>query len=116
MTKMPPGKKPPVHTTLITGGNSGIGAAISARLLAQGQHVVSLGLELPEAQHDNLTGYTCDLTDAADTGGIAVEIAAEHRIDQLVHNAGLILPNLLADADPVDMMTLAQLHLAAPVA
>jgi NAD(P)-dependent dehydrogenase (short-subunit alcohol dehydrogenase family) len=104
------------HTTLITGGNSGIGAAIGAQLLAAGQQVVSLGLELPDTEHDNLSGYTCDLTDPADTGDIAAEIAAKHKVDQLVHNAGLILPNLLPDADPDDIITLSQLHLAAPMA
>lgn len=103
------------HTTLITGGNSGIGAAIAAQLLEAGQRVVSLGLELPDVEHDNLIGYTCDLTDAAETSDIALQIAATHPIDQLVHNAGLILPNLLPDADAIDMITLAQLHLAAPM-
>jgi len=88
------------HTTLITGGNSGIGAAIGAQLLAAGQQVVSLGLELPDTEHDNLSGYTCDLTDPADTGDIAAEIAAKHKVDQLVHNAGLILPNLLLELAP----------------
>ena len=104
------------HTTLITGGNSGIGAAIAAQLLAQGQEVVSLGLELPEAEHPNLSGYVCDLTDADATAAIAADIASNHSIDQLVHNAGLILPNLLPDANPQDVLTLSQLHLAAPMA
>ena len=109
-------KSTAAHTTLITGGNSGIGAAIGAQLLGAGQRVVSLGLALPESEHDNLIAYTCDLTDAAATGELAHEIAAKHQIDQLVHNAGLILPNLLPQAEPEDILTLAQLHLAAPMA
>ena len=53
-------KSTAAHTTLITGGNSGIGAAIGAQLLGAGQRVVSLGLALPESEHDNLIAYTCD--------------------------------------------------------
>lgn len=104
------------HTTLITGGNSGIGAAIAAQLLDQNQQVISLGLELPDLNHRNLSGYTCDLTDAQATSSIATKIAETHSIDQVVHNAGLILPNLLPETDARDVLTLAQLHLAAPIA
>ncbi|WP_339775439.1 SDR family oxidoreductase [uncultured Thalassospira sp.] len=104
-----------MKTTLITGGNSGIGAAIAGLLLSRGEKVVSLGLELPRAKHENLFGYTADLTDSASTGQVAAKIAATHQIDALVHNAGMILPNLLSDAVPEDILTLAQLHLAAPM-
>lgn len=105
-----------MRTTLITGGNSGIGAAIGQALLARGEAVVSLGLDMPSEGHENLHGYTADLTDAAATAAVAREICAAHRIDALVHNAGLILPNPLEDADPADVLKLAQLHLAAPMA
>ncbi len=105
-----------MRTTLVTGGNSGIGAAIADLLLARGEAVVSLGLERPTAEHENLTGYTADLTDAANTAEMAAQIATDHRIDGLVHNAGMILPKLLPDAAPQDVLTLAQLHLAAPMA
>ena len=104
------------RTTLITGGNSGIGAAIARKILEQGETVVSLGLDMPEDRHDNLHGYTADLTDADTTAEVAARICKEHQIDALVHNAGLILPNLLEDADPADVLKLAQLHLAAPMA
>ncbi len=105
-----------MKTTLITGGNSGIGAAIADLLLGQGEKVISLGLEMPTTEHDNLFGCTADLTDAANTAEVAAQIAADHQVDALVHNAGMILPNLLPDASPQDVLTLAQLHLAAPMA
>lgn len=103
------------RTTLITGGNSGIGAAIAQRLLAAGEAVVSLGLDLPGWDHEKLHGYKADLTDASATAEIATKIAAEHRVSAVVHNAGMILPNLLAEAKPEDVLKLAQLHLAAPL-
>ena len=105
-----------LRTTLITGGNSGIGAAIADQLLAKGETVISLGLEMPTCAHDRLHGYTVDLTDPDATDAIATEITAKYAIDKLVHNAGMILPNLLPDADPQDIIKLAQLHLAAPMA
>ena len=101
--------------TLITGGNSGIGAAIAKMLLEQGEKVVSLGLEMPDWEHPALTGYTCDLTDGAAVEAIAAEISKNHAINGIVHNAGMILPNLLEDMDAADIQTLAHLHLAAPV-
>lgn len=102
-------------TTLITGGNSGIGAAIADLLLEKGENVVSLGLDMPMTAHENLRGYKADLTDTAQTSAAAEEIAANHQIDAIVHNAGMILPNLLPDASPQDILTLSQLHLAAPM-
>ncbi|MGB3317263.1 MAG: SDR family oxidoreductase, partial [Albidovulum sp.] len=82
----------------------------------RGEAVVSLGLEMPEHRHDDLHSYTADLTDADATADIATRICRDHQIDALVHNAGLILPNLLEDANPADILKLAQLHLAAPMA
>ena len=103
------------RTTLITGGNSGIGEALAKKLVGEGQRVVSVGLEKPDWTHDLLTAYRADLTSMAETRAIAQEICRDHAIDCLVHNAGVILPNLLADAKPEDILTLAQLHLGAPM-
>ena len=39
------------------------------------------------------------------------QIAAEHEVTHLIHNAGLIWPNLIEEATPDDITGLAQLHL-----
>jgi NAD(P)-dependent dehydrogenase (short-subunit alcohol dehydrogenase family) len=103
------------RTTLITGGNSGIGEALAKKLVEKEQRVVSVGLEKPSWTHDLLAAYRVDLTSIDETRAIAQEICRDHAIDCIVHNAGLILPNLLPDAKPEDILTLAQLHLGAPM-
>ncbi|MDU0955670.1 MAG: SDR family oxidoreductase [Bradyrhizobium sp.] len=105
----------PRRTTLITGGNSGIGEELAKRLVARGQRVVSVGLDKPDWTHDLLAAYRADLTSIDATRAIAQEICQAHAVDCLVHNAGVILPNLLPDAKPEDILTLAQLHLGAPM-
>jgi 3-oxoacyl-[acyl-carrier protein] reductase len=52
----------------------------------------------------------CDLLDA-EAVKAAADIASEHEITHLVHNAGLIWPNLIEEAKPEDITGLAQLHL-----
>jgi 3-oxoacyl-[acyl-carrier protein] reductase len=103
------------RTTLITGGNSGIGEALAKKLIEKGQRVVTVGLEKPGWAHDLLEAYQVDLTSIDETRAVAHEICRDHAIDCLVHNAGIILPNLLTDAKPEDILTLAQLHLGAPM-
>ena len=104
-----------VYGTLITGGNSGIGATLARRLVDKGQRVVSIGLEKPDWEHELLSAYTADLTKIDETRAVADEVCKHHRIDRLVHNAGVILPNRLPEAKAEDILTLAQLHLGAPM-
>jgi NAD(P)-dependent dehydrogenase (short-subunit alcohol dehydrogenase family) len=104
-----------IRTTLVTGGNSGIGEALARRLVEKGQRVVSVGLQEPGWSHELLAAYRADLTSIDETREVAQDICARHPIDCLVHNAGMILPNLLPDAKPEDILTLAQLHLGAPM-
>jgi NAD(P)-dependent dehydrogenase (short-subunit alcohol dehydrogenase family) len=56
-----------------------------------------------------------DLTDADATREAAGEVAGRFAISHLVHNAGVIRPNLIEAAEPEDIQTLAKLHLGAPL-
>ncbi|MEM7405182.1 MAG: SDR family oxidoreductase [Pseudomonadota bacterium] len=103
----------PELTAVITGGDQGIGAAVADRMLDAGYRVISIGLALPEASHPRLSGHVVDLLDNAATAALAVQIANDHPVTHLVHNAGQIWPNLLEDARAEDIVGLAQLHLGA---
>ncbi len=101
------------YTALITGGSKGIGADLARALLDRGYTVVTLARHAPEWTHDKLEHVNVDLLDKAAVKAAAADIAARHQVTHLIHNAGLIWPNLLEDADPDDITGLAQLHLGA---
>lgn len=99
------------YTAVITGGNKGIGADLAQRLLDQGYTVVSIARHAPDFTHERLEHVACDLLDPAAVEAAANEIAGRHEVTHLVHNAGVIWPNLVEEAKPEDITGLAQLHL-----
>ncbi len=101
------------YTAVITGGNKGIGADLAQAMLAQGWRVVSVARHAGEARHDLLEHVQTDLMDPTATAEAAREIASRHEVTHFVHNAGVILPNLIEDARPEDLQALTQLHLGA---
>jgi NAD(P)-dependent dehydrogenase (short-subunit alcohol dehydrogenase family) len=94
---------------VVTGGSTGIGAAICARMLDAGHHVVSLSRRRP--QDARCEHVEVDLLDAAATAEAARAIAQRHAITHVVHNAGAIRARLLPDVAIDDIAALAQLHL-----
>lgn len=98
-------------TAVITGASKGIGADLASRLIERGYTVINISRNASEMMHERFVNVECDLLDAEAVGEAAVSIAAEHRVTHLVHNAGLIWPNLVEDAEPEDITGLAQLHL-----
>ena len=84
---------------LVTGGGSGIGAAIATLFARQGAQVVILDVDLDAARTvaASITAgggladaRLCDVADAASVGtAIAATAAAHRRIDILVNNAGI---------------------------
>lgn len=98
-------------TAVITGGNKGIGADLADRLLEQGYTVVSVARHAPEKSHVRLVSVEADLLDPEAVRQAGATIAKDHEVTHLVHNAGLIWPNLVEEAKPEDITGLAQLHL-----
>jgi 3-oxoacyl-[acyl-carrier protein] reductase len=104
------------QTAIVTGGSGGIGAAVAKGMLERGYRVVSLALDKPDWSHPRLEGRAVDLFDAKATEAVAAEIARDHQVTHIVHNAGVIRANPVEQAKAADIAALAQLHLAAPLA
>lgn len=99
------------NTAVITGGNKGIGADLAQALLAHNYKVISVARRTPGFTHANLYSLEVDLLDPDAVTDAATQLASDHKITHLIHNAGLIWPNLVEDTKPTDITGLAQLHL-----
>lgn len=99
------------YTSIVTGGNQGIGADLVKRLLEKDHHVISVSRHAPDFTHAKLSSVEADLLDADAVSQAANHIASLHQVTHLIHNAGVIWPNLIEEATPSDITGLAQLHL-----
>jgi 3-oxoacyl-[acyl-carrier protein] reductase len=97
----------------VTGGSSGIGAAICRALLADGYQVVSLSRRASESTASRLHEVQVDLTDALATREAAFEVASRFPITTVIHNAGAIREKPLEEVTLDDLQSLTNLHLAA---
>ena len=76
--------------TVITGGASGIGAAIASAYAAKGAKVVILDLTVPSEPSD-VAAFACDVTDQASVVAAVDQVMQLHgRIDVLVNSAGVV--------------------------
>ena len=75
---------------VITGGASGIGAAIAAAYAAKGARVVILDLTVPSEPGD-VAAFVCDVTDQTSVVAAVDQVMELHgRIDVLVNSAGVV--------------------------
>src|SRR6201996_8050148 len=102
--------------TLITGGSSGIGAATCQQLLAAGHRVISLDLKPAASASPNLKRVQVDLSDTRATAAVARDLAGQYPITTVIHNAGAVRQQPLEKVTEDDYQTLANLHIAAPIA
>jgi NAD(P)-dependent dehydrogenase (short-subunit alcohol dehydrogenase family) len=77
---------------VVTGGGSGIGAAVAKRLLADGARVTLMGrsLERLQAQQAVLGDVVIQACDVADEDSVTDAFAAVGDVDVLVNNAGQV--------------------------
>ena len=89
---------------IVTGGASGIGAAVTAALLDQGARVAVLDLE-PAGLSDDVLGQQCDVGDR-ESVETAVEAVARSLggIDVVINNAGIGAIGTVADNDDEDWL------------
>jgi len=103
------------RTALVTGGSAGIGKSICEHLLNDGYTVINLSRRASEDNHERLIDHPVDLADVEATRTAIAAITAEHDVTTLVHNAGVIRPNLIEDVRIEDLEYLTNLHLTAGI-
>ncbi|MDO9636917.1 MAG: SDR family oxidoreductase [Pseudotabrizicola sp.] len=98
-------------TAVITGGAGGIGAAITARLQADGFRTVVLDTARPEGSPDRF--IQVDLSDADATRAVTAELVATESVGCLVNNVGIVAPGPLESVDLDDFDRLFHVNLRA---
>ncbi|HEX2134058.1 MAG TPA: SDR family NAD(P)-dependent oxidoreductase, partial [Actinophytocola sp.] len=105
------------RVVLVTGGSSGIGAAVAARLADAGANVVTCGRDetrLRSASRPGICPVPCDLTDRGQRGELIDHVVSHHgRLDALVNNAGQGRVGLLTDLDANAVEDLVDLNVVA---
>lgn len=92
------------HRALVTGGVSGIGAAISKSLAAEGIEVIAVDINAEKVgQFAKGTGITCYVLDVADCKAVQTAIddieAVHGPIDILINNAGITRDGMVHKMD-----------------
>jgi len=100
-----------IPVALVTGGSAGIGASICRHLLDDGYHVLNLSRRKSESRSERITDVEVDLSDVEATKNAIAELAKKYEILSLVHNAGVIRPDLIEDVKIEDVEYVTRLHL-----
>jgi NAD(P)-dependent dehydrogenase (short-subunit alcohol dehydrogenase family) len=98
------------RSAVVTGSSSGIGRAITERLLAEGWQVSGFDIATATVEHPGFTAVRVDLLDEA-----AIEAAARaaRNASALVHAAGVLRVGPLGALDARDAELMWRLHVAA---
>ena len=102
------------HTAVVTGGSAGIGERLCRDMLDAGWNVICVARRPSPIDHPDVSSVCADLLDPKETADAAAEIAGRD-VTHIVHNAGLIRPNLLPDVAPEDLEKLTHIHMTAPL-
>lgn len=76
-------------TAVVTGATRGIGRSIAEALLANGAEVIGIQRASEGGPEGAFRAVSVDLTDGAATREAAERVAADHRVDILINNAGI---------------------------
>lgn len=79
--------------TLLIGGNGLIGTKLAEYLCRNGEPVISYSLHSPKVEIDGCTYVQGDITEY----GTLNMILREHKVDRIIHNAGVSHPKMFTD-------------------
>jgi meso-butanediol dehydrogenase/(S,S)-butanediol dehydrogenase/diacetyl reductase len=104
------------RAVLVTGGGSGIGAAVAGRLTAGGHRVAICGRRPAAlravAEQTGALEVVCDISDAEQVGRLVDAVVGEFgRLDGLVLNAGIIAPGGVAELSVADWSQMVAVNL-----
>lgn len=105
-------------TAIVTGASSGIGFAISKRLSALGYEVFGFGRDFGTVKweaKDNVHPIVCDVLDTDKLCACVKQIAAQHRVQVLVNNAGVGYYGLHEELNPDKIKKLVRTNLEVPM-
>ncbi len=98
---------------LVTGGGSGIGAAISTALFEAGATVVIA--QRSKSSIDNITQIAVDLSDTNQCENLIQQVISRHsKLDVLINNAGMMVEETVEDMDLKDWQRTLAVNLTAP--
>lgn len=101
---------------LITGGNKGIGLAISQAMLELDYEIIVVGRDFEDFPLGGLPNVTEIQADLSDLSNIATIVKEVGEIDILINNAGFMQPKFSYDSYPAEERTkLMNVNLYAPV-
>ncbi len=103
-------------TAVLTGGSAGIGAAIRRELLAAEYQVINLDMNPCDQTHPALQTIHIDVSNLNQVRATAAQIASNHPVTTLIHNAGALRSALIAEMKQEDLDFLMRLHVGALVA
>lgn len=106
------------EAAIVTGASSGIGYAISRKLMLLGYEVFGFGRDFGKAafeQSDTMHQIVCDVLDTEKLCACVRQIAAERHVRVLVNNAGVGYYGLHEELNPKKIKELVRTNLEVPM-